>query len=210
MQGGQGALLVPPTPAQPARGAAGQGAGWGTGAAVATNGASVAVLVMAQGMPTAVLMLVGGTAWFVRPPLAGHPLCGARQGPWARGNGGNLCQHPSRALLSHPGALCSTASAHERGSGAEGTGLFAHGCLLAICKCKTGPEGAELPGLGGHGACPHAECCLPRPPVPPALSPLRPRPFPPVPGASWALSKRGLFAQAGISRSLCSFDFLLP
>lgn len=107
-RGGRGALLVPPTPAQPARGAAGQGAGWGTGAAVATDGASVAVLVMARGMPTAVLMLLGGTARFVPAPPCWAPPVRCQAGPVGTGKWGksvpappSCCVIPSRGPLQH-------------------------------------------------------------------------------------------------------------
>lgn len=80
-----------------------------------------------------------------------------------------------------------------------------HGCLLAICKCEMARRGQETPSPRG---------CL--------HSGSRPARVPRLPGSPRALlrsfpwsrgqlcpEQTGLFAHAGISCLLCSFDFLL-
>lgn len=144
------------------------------------------------------------------PPLLGTPCAVPGR---ARGHGemGGICASPPLVLCYPiPGPFAAPPAPTSVGAERRARGCLPTDVYWQFANVKRGPRGLSCLGWGGHGACPHAECCLPRPPVPPAPSPLRPRPFPPGPGASWALSKRGLFAQAGISRSLCSFDFLLP
>lgn len=126
-------------------------------------------------------------------PLLDIPCAGpVGYGEWAN-RASPLPRFPSTAPTGSPG--CSW----ERDGGAR-RALFAHGCLLTICKCKTGPEGVEICACGGVGGAQGlltASCWHPR------LCPLFPSPFVP----SWALSKRGCLLTPGLAALFVPLTF---
>lgn len=86
---------------------------------------------------------------------------------------------------------------------------FAHGCLLTICKCKKRPRGGR--GHPAHRGCLHSgrgPAQVEGPPLP--GTPRAPLGSFPWPRGQLGPEQTGLFAHAGISCSLCSFDFLFP
>lgn len=103
----------------------------------------------------------------------------------------------------HLAALCSTTTflgCSWEWDGGAWRALFAHGCLLTICKCKTGPEGVEIFACGGvRGAqgLLTASCWHPQ------LRPLFPSLFVP----SWALSKRGCLLTPGLAALFVPLTF---
>lgn len=115
-----------------------------------------------------------------------------------------MAPHPAVSWC-HPGRV---AGGQCRVRGHWGAG-FAHGCLLTICKCKKRPRGGR--GHPAHRGCLHSgrgPAQVEGPPLP--GTPRAPLGSFPWPRGQLGPEQTGLFAHAGISCSLCSFDFLFP
>lgn len=126
-------------------------------------------------------------------PLLDIPCAGpVGYGEWAN-RASPLPRFPSTAPTGSLG--CSW----ERDGGAR-RALFAHGCLLTICKCKTGPEGVEICACGGVGG---TQGLLTASRWHPRLCPLFPSPFVP----SWAVSKRGCLLTPGLAALFVPLTF---